>query len=65
MDDSKTNKKICLSITDYHPEHWQPAWGSKLDTDALMPVIALFEMPISSLISSNGISGVDLFSADA
>ncbi|RUP48305.1 UBC-like protein [Jimgerdemannia flammicorona] len=21
------NKKICLSITGYHPEFWQPAWG--------------------------------------
>ncbi|GAB5589265.1 hypothetical protein Unana1_04165 [Umbelopsis nana] len=21
------NKKICLSITGYHPEYWQPAWG--------------------------------------
>ena len=21
------NKKICLSITGYHPEYWLPAWG--------------------------------------
>ncbi|CAG8689715.1 17837_t:CDS:2, partial [Acaulospora morrowiae] len=21
------NKKICLSITGFHPEHWLPAWG--------------------------------------
>ncbi|KAI8363112.1 ubiquitin-conjugating enzyme/RWD-like protein [Mortierella sp. GBAus27b] len=21
------NKKVCLSITGYHPEYWQPAWG--------------------------------------
>ena len=21
-------KKICLSITGFHPEFWQPAWGS-------------------------------------
>ncbi|KAH8556024.1 non-canonical ubiquitin conjugating enzyme 1 [Umbelopsis sp. PMI_123] len=21
------NKKICLSITGFHPEYWQPAWG--------------------------------------
>ncbi len=21
--------KICLSISAYHPEHWQPAWGGK------------------------------------
>lgn len=23
----QTSIKICLSITGYHPEHWQPAWG--------------------------------------
>lgn len=22
-------KKICLSISAHHPEHWQPAWGSE------------------------------------
>lgn len=22
------DKKICLSVTGYHPEMWQPAWGS-------------------------------------
>ncbi|CAH1767879.1 9849_t:CDS:2 [Entrophospora sp. SA101] len=22
------NKKICLSITGYHPEYWLPAWGT-------------------------------------
>ena len=21
------NKKICLTVTGFHPEHWQPAWG--------------------------------------
>ncbi|CAJ0754545.1 15745_t:CDS:2 [Entrophospora sp. SA101] len=25
------NKKICLSITGYHPEYWLPAWGSPGD----------------------------------
>lgn len=23
------NKKICLSISSYHPETWLPAWGSE------------------------------------
>ncbi|RLO01270.1 hypothetical protein DYB28_016014 [Aphanomyces astaci] len=23
----EVKKKICLSISAYHPEHWQPAWG--------------------------------------
>lgn len=25
----ETNKKICLSVTGFHPEHWQPAWSSR------------------------------------
>jgi len=25
----KVGEKICLSITGYHPEFWQPAWGSE------------------------------------
>lgn len=23
----QTATKICLSVTGFHPEHWQPAWG--------------------------------------
>lgn len=26
----ETNTKICLSISNYHPEHWQPSWSGKL-----------------------------------
>jgi hypothetical protein len=25
----QTNTKICLSVTGFHPEHWQPAWGAR------------------------------------
>jgi hypothetical protein len=25
----EVGKKICLSISAHHPEHWQPAWGSE------------------------------------
>jgi len=28
--------KICLSISAYHPEHWQPAWGIRLILEALI-----------------------------
>ena len=24
-----TNQKICLSISAYHPESWNPAWGGE------------------------------------
>lgn len=26
----EVRKKICLSISAYHPEEWQPAWGGTL-----------------------------------
>lgn len=25
----QTGAKICLSVTGFHPEHWQPAWGPR------------------------------------
>lgn len=27
----ETNTKICLSISNYHPEHWQPSWSGKVE----------------------------------
>lgn len=33
------NKKICLSLTGYHPEHWRPAWGV---STALIAIISFF-----------------------
>ncbi|KAJ3412221.1 hypothetical protein HDV05_001081 [Chytridiales sp. JEL 0842] len=32
----ETNKKICLSITNYHPEYWRPAWGVRSALIALI-----------------------------
>lgn len=32
----ETNKKICLSLTAHHPEHWQPAWGIRTILEALV-----------------------------
>lgn len=32
----ETNTKICLSMTDYHPENWQPAWGIRTILEALV-----------------------------
>lgn len=30
------NKKICLSISDFHPETWQPSWGIRTAMTALI-----------------------------
>jgi len=32
----ETNKKICLSISNYHPEHWQPSWDIRTIITALV-----------------------------
>ncbi|KAL1194707.1 Ubiquitin-conjugating enzyme E2 32 [Cardamine amara subsp. amara] len=32
----ETNTKICLSISDYHPEHWQPSWSVRTALTALI-----------------------------
>ena len=32
----KVGTKICLSISSYHPEHWQPCWGIRLILEALI-----------------------------
>ncbi|XP_010434860.1 PREDICTED: ubiquitin-conjugating enzyme E2 32 isoform X2 [Camelina sativa] len=32
----ETNTKICLSISDYHPEHWQPSWSVRTALVALI-----------------------------
>ncbi len=31
----ETNKKICLSMSNFHPELWQPAWGIRTMIEAL------------------------------
>lgn len=32
----KTKQKICLSISSYHPEQWQPAWGIRTILEAII-----------------------------
>ncbi|VVA90747.1 unnamed protein product [Arabis nemorensis] len=32
----ETNTKICLSISNYHPEHWQPSWSVRTALVALI-----------------------------
>lgn len=33
---TQVNKKICLSISSFHPETWQPSWGIRTALVALM-----------------------------
>jgi ubiquitin-conjugating enzyme E2 J1 len=45
------NKKICLSITGFHPEHWQPSWGVRT---AILAIISFFPTK-----SEGAIGGLD------
>ncbi|XP_024005859.1 ubiquitin-conjugating enzyme E2 32 [Eutrema salsugineum] len=45
----ETNTKICLSISDYHPEHWQPSWSVRT---ALMALIAFMPSNPNGAIGS-------------
>lgn len=45
----EVRKKICLSITDFHEEMWQPAWGIRT---ALVALIAFFPTPADGAIGA-------------
>lgn len=45
----ETQTKICLSISSYHPEHWQPSWSMRT---ALTALIAFFPAPADAAIGS-------------
>ncbi|GAA5885309.1 hypothetical protein JCM3774_004567, partial [Rhodotorula dairenensis] len=43
------NKKICLSISSFHPETWQPSWGIRT---ALVALMAFFESEAKGAVGS-------------
>lgn len=45
----ETNTKICLSITQHHPEHWQPSWSVRT---ALTAVRAFMPSPAEGAVGS-------------
>jgi len=45
----ETNKKICLSISGYHPESWQPGWSIRT---ALLAIIGFMPTPGKGAIGS-------------
>jgi len=45
----ETNTKICLSISDYHPEHWQPSWSMRT---ALTALVAFLPTPGKGAVGS-------------
>jgi ubiquitin-conjugating enzyme E2 J1 len=45
----ETHTKICLSISSYHPEQWQPSWSMRT---ALTALIAFFPTPGEGALGS-------------
>ncbi|GAA5833818.1 hypothetical protein JCM11251_005973 [Rhodosporidiobolus azoricus] len=45
----EVNKKICLSISSFHPETWQPSWGIRT---ALLALMAFFETEPKGAVGS-------------
>ncbi|GAA5983420.1 hypothetical protein JCM5350_007644 [Sporobolomyces pararoseus] len=45
----EVNRKICLSISNFHPETWQPSWGVRT---ALLALIAFFESDPKGAVGS-------------
>ena len=45
----ETHTKICLSISSYHPEQWQPSWSIRT---ALTALIAFFPSPAKGAVGS-------------
>ena len=43
------NTKVCLSISSYHPEQWQPSWSMRT---ALTALIAFFPTPGDGAVGS-------------
>jgi ubiquitin-conjugating enzyme E2 J1 len=53
----QTGVKICLSITGYHPEFWQPAWGIRT---GLMAIISMMPQKDPSSLGSLSCSDTDI-----
>ena len=47
----EVNKKICLSISSFHAESWQPSWGIRT---ALIALMAFFATEVSLLFRCRG-----------
>lgn len=45
----EVHQPICLSISSYHPEHWQPSWGIRT---ALLALIAFMPSPSEGAVGS-------------
>jgi ubiquitin-conjugating enzyme E2 J2 len=48
------NKKICLSISDFHPETWNPIWKTETIMTALVSFMNSDELTTGCITTSDG-----------
>ena len=53
-------KKICLSVSAHHPEHWQPAWGIRTIITALIAFVlfGIEEIGVQIEVGHGGAAGM-------
>ena len=49
----KVNARICLSISDYHPESWNPVWPIR---SIIVGLTSFFVTNLNTVGSLNGVS---------
>jgi ubiquitin-conjugating enzyme E2 J2 len=49
----KTNTRLCLSISDYHPKTWNPAWSVSTILTGLLSFMVSDESTAGSIISTD------------
>jgi len=57
----EVHKKICLSISGYHPETWRPSWSIRT---ALLALIGFMPTHGSGAIGSLGITKIVFFKSE-
>lgn len=49
----QVNTKLCLSISDYHPESWSPIWNVQTILQGILIFMVTDEATVGSIITSN------------
>ena len=49
----KEGKKICMSMSDYHPETWNPAWCAETILIGLISFMVTDEITAGSISTTN------------
>lgn len=54
----KENARLCLSMSDYHPEAWNPAWSVQTILNGLLSFMTGDEQTTGSVVTTDGVKKV-------